>query len=145
MIEPVLRCLALPTTVGSLLLPCQAVAEVTKFTQILSVPGKPHWLLGKVEWRDILIPLISLEALEENSFKLPPLQGLRMAVLQPTKIQENRVFFAILLQGVPKLYTIERGDIELIATSVQPQYMMEAKYQNQLFIIPNLDWLSDII
>jgi len=95
-----LNCLLLPLSDRILLLPSAAVAEVIRY------PGKPEpvnnapaWLLGRINWRGLELPLVSFEA---ASGKLLPSQGRQMAVLNLSSGQGALKFYALLLQGFPR-------------------------------------------
>ena len=53
---------------GTIMLPDASIAEIIEFQSTETEEGKPNWYLGQLTWRNISIPLISLEALNSDAF-----------------------------------------------------------------------------
>ncbi len=104
--------LLIPLTEDTLLLPNVTVAEVVPVGQVTGIEGAPNWLLGEFHWRDILVPLISIEVLNEQT---PPKRTSRsrVAVLNTSGINADVSFIAILSQGLPRLARVTPEEITI--------------------------------
>jgi len=135
--------LLLSLTDRTLVLPNTAVAEVIRY------PGKPEpydnaqdWLLGRIDWRGLKLPLISFETL---SCAAPPAQGAQMAVLNLSHLRATIKFCALLLQRFPRPITLSAE----LARSNEPLLPLELAAiclpNNQTGKIPNLPELEETL
>lgn len=101
----------LPVKDTQLILPNVAVAEVTGYTQPESVEGKPEWYLGQMSWRSRTIPVVSFEGL--NAQSIPDYQQRsRIAVLNAVHGHKGLEFYALVVQGIPHLVSVDEGSIK---------------------------------
>lgn len=105
--------LLIPMIGRPLLLPNVAVAEIVGWDQPEKQEGSPDWLLGKIEWRGVELPVVSLELMNDLEIEDASL-GQRLAVING--IGECKLpFYAISVQGIPRLvrvYPEEMGNEE---------------------------------
>jgi chemosensory pili system protein ChpC len=102
--------LLIPLSESLLLLPNVTVAEIVPVDNLDAVDNAPDWLLGSFSWRELAVPLISLEQL--NGQPRPELNSrCRIAVLNTTGISDSLGFVAILTQGLPRLARVTEGEI----------------------------------
>ncbi|MEZ5494349.1 MAG: chemotaxis protein CheW [Pseudomonadales bacterium] len=100
----------LPVQDKQLLLPGVSVAEIVNFSYPDCPENAPAWFLGYIQWRQIAVPLLSFEILNQQT----PSQysGMRrIAVLNNTGLDESVPFIAIVLQGIPRLLRILPQDL----------------------------------
>lgn len=100
----------LPVQDKQLLLPGVSVAEIVNFSYPDCPENAPAWFLGYIQWRQITVPLLSFEILNQQT----PSQysGMRrIAVLNNTGLDESVPFIAIVLQGIPRLLRILPQDL----------------------------------
>lgn len=103
------HCLKIPLHEDSALLPNAAVAEVIAFNEPEQISDAPEWLLGKMQWRDRKIPLISLEAASGGD--VIEKTGPRIAVLNTLNSNPKVPYIAILMQGIPSLMVVKPDTI----------------------------------
>ncbi|WP_339900330.1 chemotaxis protein CheW [uncultured Gilvimarinus sp.] len=102
--------LLVPLSESLLLLPNVTVAEIVPVADIQPVDNAPDWLLGEVNWRELDIPIISLEIM--NGQARPGFHSrCRIAVLNTTGINDSLSFIAILTQGLPRLARVTSDEI----------------------------------
>lgn len=111
--ESGVRCLVIPLTNVSMLLPGSLVAEVASYTEPTPVygAGETPWLLGRVNWRGERIPLVSVEAFFERDFSAPGSRA-RVIVLKGLGGHPNLPFFGVLAQQIPRLANVTPDAIE---------------------------------
>jgi chemosensory pili system protein ChpC len=108
-----LSSMLLPMAGFYLLVPGVAVAEIIGYTspEPNDDEGASDWSLGNIDWRNQKVPLVCYEAMVGNA--LPPLTGsCRIAILNNTGLNQQLEFFAILLQGTPRLLRLSPEDVE---------------------------------
>ncbi|QKT04259.1 chemotaxis protein CheW [Ectothiorhodospiraceae bacterium 2226] len=111
-----LRAVLMPLYELSVLLPNAAVAEVIRYQDAHPMAGAPPWWLGKLPWRGIYVPLISLEAFLSAPVP-PPEARRRIAVLNTLNGNPALPFMAIVGAGTPQLQVVSA---EMISPSGQP-------------------------
>lgn len=112
-----IHCLLISISDETILLPNAAVAEVIGYTKPEPLDGSPNWFLGRVAWRERLVPLISLEiaTLAADSANLKQ-GGTRIAVLNTLNANPNVPYIGIVSQGIPRLNVIHSADISTVET-----------------------------
>ena len=109
----VVRTQLLPLTDMSLVLPNTCIAEVINMQAIEPIKKSAKWLLGMTSWRGIHVPVISFEtannvATDEFS------KNTRIAVLNSLGGDKNIPFYGVIIQGIPKLLSLQMSDINPI-------------------------------
>lgn len=139
-----------PDQVTSLLVPTQGrpwlipnilVAEVIGLRQPeRSGSNGPDWLLGWLTWRDVEVPLISFEAMNEAG--QPQIgQDARIVVLN-TITGKNR-FYAMVIQDIPRSVKVESEDLveEPVDTGVVEAVSVQVG--GDLAVMPDLDAIEE--
>lgn len=139
--EP-LRCLLLPTQGWTFILPCATIAEIVPYGTLKKITGTPEWLLGMFEWRGLMIPLLSLELINQSFATLPIPDRAHIAVLNRTEKESKLDYYAILLKGVPRMARFRAQDITLTTTCLEPQLSMEVEILDGKTFIPNIEWIE---
>ena len=104
------RTLIIPLQGCNLLLPNVAVAEVVAYMRPRAVENAPDWLLGKINWRGLNIPLISYDRLYGNQEGV--LGQARIAVLNTVDRDNGIKFYAIVTAGIPQLKRISEDMLQ---------------------------------
>ncbi len=144
----VIHCLMISLSEETILLPNAAVAEVIGYVQPEPLEGSPAWFLGRIGWRERLVPLISLEiATISNDNAKPNMEGTRIAILNTLNGNPNVPYIGIVTQGIPRLGVIHDSDISTIETLPgKRQSIAEiANFNGQEVIIPDIDDLENRI
>ncbi len=157
-------CLMLPLHQKNILLPSMAVAEIIDYEKPKQIADVPQWLLGLLTWRGVPIPLAHLEKMDSplawntsrQDIEVPPQKKYYIAVINRSKKivsdhQDKQAnpypFFAILVEGVPKLYHVYESAMKIV-TQFPPEdkrFLMEVKIQNDCALIPHLESLWTMI
>lgn len=124
-----------------LVLPNVTVAEIIPYRVPTALGDQVSWLLGQLEWRNIHIPVLSYEILSGGS--MPPIEGARLAVVNGTGANKNLPFYAILIQGIPKLIHVKEDDIVTVeAMHSGPYDQMAVSLFSEQAMIPDLDMIE---
>jgi len=135
--------LLIPLHEKQLVLPNVTVAEIIPYRQPKPIGDSTPWLLGQMEWRNTFIPVLSYEMM--NGGGVPPLEGdARFAVINGRGTSRSLPFYAILIQGIPRLLHVTEQDV------VEVEAMHSAEYDQcavSLFseqaMIPDLDRIEN--
>lgn len=136
--------LLIPLQGQTILLPNVTVAEIVPVSSIQPVQDAPDWYLGNCIWRELTVPVLSIEVL--NGDAAPSMHSrARFAVLNTTGINENLPFIAVLTQGLPRLARVseeeirEREDAENRAVD-----LMHVSWAGETTVIPNVPAIEQI-
>lgn len=134
--------LLIPLHEKQLVLPNVTVAEIIPYRAPTQVSDDIDWLLGQLEWRNINIPVLSYEVLSGGS--LPPVADARFAVINGTGQKRDLPFYAMLIQGIPKLTRIQEDDVVSVeAMHSGPYDEMAVSLFGEQAMIPNLEMIEN--
>ncbi len=130
--------LLIPLQGQSILLPNVTVAEIVPISQVQLVQHAPIWYVGNCQWRELIVPVLSLEAL--NGESKPSLSArARFAVLNTTGLHPDLPFMAIVTQGLPRLARVSEDEIsELDDAENRPYDLMHVSWAGEQTVIPNI-------
>lgn len=131
--------LLIPLHGQSMLLPNVTVAEIVPVSQVQQVQDAPSWYLGNCLWRELTVPLLSLEAL--NGEQMPGINTRsRFAVLNTTGVHEHLPFIALLTQGLPRLARVSEDEISEREDTRRGDYdLMQVSWAGEQAVIPNIN------
>lgn len=136
---------SMPDELPSLLIPMKGrpwlvpnivVAEVIPLRHPDRPGHGPEWLLGWLNWRDQDLPLISYEKLNESG-SVTIGQEARIAVVNTISGQAR--FYAVVVQGIPRLVRVGKGDPVEEPGDTGPAEAMYVQVGGDLAVIPDLD------
>jgi chemosensory pili system protein ChpC len=134
--------LLIPLHEKQLILPNVTVAEIIPYRMPKIISNHTSWLLGQIEWRNIHIPVLSYEALSGS--EVPSADGARLAVINGTGENRNLPFYAILIQGIPKLTHVKEDDIVSIEAMHSGRYdKMAVSLFDEEAMIPDLEMIEN--
>jgi len=143
-----IHCLIISLSEELVLLPNAAIAEVVGYIEPEPLAGSPAWFLGRVTWRERLVPLISLEvATQSNETSGTGAKGTRIAILNTLNGNPELPYIGIVSQGIPSLSVIHPNDISSVETLPGSRQSVAeiAKINEQELIIPDIDDLENRI
>lgn len=111
--EQGIRCLLVPLTDFNLLLPGSVIAEVVGYRDPAPLPDvdPASGVLGRVTWRGIGVPLVSIEAVTGMP-SAEPAGRARLMVLKGLAGFRKMPFYALLAHDIPRLLYVTPGMIE---------------------------------
>ena len=131
--------LLIPLDGQSILLPNVTVAEIVPVSRVQLVQDAPEWYIGNCQWRELTVPVLSLETLNgEGRPSLNP--KARFAVLNTTGLHDDLPFIAILTQGLPRLARVSEDEISELENAENRTYdLMHVSWAGEQTIIPNIE------
>ena len=134
--------LLIPTLLGKpLLLPNVSVAEIVPLPEIVVEEKSPGWHLGEVPWRGVHINIISLEALNGEVLQEPSRET-HMAVFNGFKNSKKMPFYAIMVQGIPRLVRVFPEEIGKADGELGEAQEMHVLINGEPAVMPNLDYIE---
>ena len=100
-----LATLLIPVNGKQLVLPNVSVAEIIAYAEPQPQDDVPNWYLGTFPWRNIMVPLVSFEAINEEPF-VSQSQDRRIAVLNGIIDSQRLPFCGIATESVPRLMRV---------------------------------------
>ena len=130
--------LLIPLQGQSILLPNVTVAEIIPSSPVQPIENSPLWYLGNFQWRELTVPLLSLEAL--NGEAVPSIHArARFAVLNTTGLHNDLPFIAILTQGLPRLARVNEDEISEREDAESRRYdLMHVSWAGEYTLIPDV-------
>ncbi|AJQ93480.1 chemotaxis protein CheW [Gynuella sunshinyii] len=137
-------CLLIPTQGKSLLLPNVTVAEVVGYTEPRPLENAPAWFLGFMFWRGEQIPVLSYE-LANQEVQVSKTVSARIAVMNGSGTHNRLPFFAVVVQGIPRMVRVGSEDVEQSQENLGPAEAMAVKTALGKAYIPNLPYLESLL
>lgn len=144
--ENKVRSQLIPLAGVNLLLPNTCIAEVIGYQEPQPVDGAPDWMLGFIDWRGMHIPLISFEAASGGAAASIDRRS-RIVVLNGIGGDEALSFFALVVQGIPRLLQLDSTTISAVvqAESGNPLALQHVMVQDQEAVIPDQDKIESML
>ena len=138
-----LATLLVPVTGRQLVLPNVTVAEIIPYVAPTPAAGKPEWYLGEFLWRNISVPLVSFEGLNQE-----PVAGehreRRIAVLNGLVNSQLLPFCGIVAEGVPRLMRVMSDELSSDEDAlVGPAELSRVLVSGEPAVIPNVDFIQE--
>lgn len=132
-------CLLIPLKDKNLILPNVAVAEIVPFSHLLTTASNVDWMLGRIDWRGVPIPVVCYEMLSNQGAPAPNPDA-RFAIINGVGNHAEMPFYAMLVQGIPRLMHVHEDDIQTVeAMNMGPYDQSAVTIEREPAIIPNLD------
>lgn len=122
-----IRGVLVPISETRLLLPNAAIAEVITFVSPDPVATKATWLLGKVNWRNYRLPLVSIASFA-GFVGRESLLNVKIAILKGLSGKPQVPYLAILTQGFPRLTVVGPESVQIdTAAERRPGIVMSVR------------------
>ncbi|TCS43215.1 chemotaxis protein CheW [Reinekea marinisedimentorum] len=137
--------LLVPVQNKSLLVPNVVLAEVIPYGQLQSMNDSPPWALGAIEWRGELLPVLSFE-IANSQVHAQDSETARIAVFNTVSAQSRYKFYAVVVQGIPRMVRLTeaevREDNQAVAGQAEKMPVITALGKA---VIPDLDYLESLL
>jgi chemosensory pili system protein ChpC len=141
--------LLIPTGSRTLILPTVSVAEMLPYKKPqlrgVEINQYPSWFLGKVQWRGVMVPMFSYEAVSGDA--IPALKATsQMTILNNTGVNLQLPFLCFPTQGIPKLSRVTSETIK--EDTSQPLNIYDEMHiivNDELATIPSIAKLEQLV
>jgi chemosensory pili system protein ChpC len=140
------RSLFIPADGVNLVLPNAAVAEIIPYHAPERADNAPAWQLGRINWRDQNIPVISFEAASGHEAPEQAGRRARYAILNAITGDKTLRFYAIQTRDIPHLLNLKADGILPDDSHRKPRgaVLSHVTIGGQAAVIPDLDVLEDL-
>jgi len=135
--------LLLPLADGQLLVPVDTLSEVIAVQTPVSAYDAPDWYLGELNWREQRLPLISFEVMRGQTLASMD-SAARIAVLNTGNPEGSLPFFALLLQGTPRLVRVTPEELAGRDEPCLQGELMHVALSGEKAVIPDLTALERV-
>lgn len=142
-----IRCLLLSSESECIVIPAANVAEITSFVPPRPIDGLPSWILGKITWRDQLVPVLCLDATRriagKESFRASK-SRITIVILYGLQEQSQLPFYGVKVASVPRPISLLAHDVTAVGTpsDTDPLRIAAVKIGDIEANIPNLSALE---
>ena len=137
-----ISCLLLPLVDGQLLVPVDTLSEIIALQSPVSAFDAPDWYRGELHWREQRLPLVAFEVMRGNP--MPTLRSnCRIAVLSSGNPDGDLPFFAMVLQGTPRLVRVTPEELAGREGDCALGELMHVALSGEGAVIPDLGALED--
>lgn len=134
--------LLLPLADGQLLVPVDTLSEIIALQSPVSAFDAPDWYMGELHWRELRLPLLSFEVMRGGA--MPTLHSdCRIAVISSGNPQSDLPFFALVLQGTPRLVRVTPEELTGREDSCAMGELIHVALSGEAAVIPDLGALEE--
>jgi len=132
-------CLLVPLKDRNLIVPNVSVAEVIPFSHLLTTNASTDWILGRLDWRGTLVPALCYELLNGQPAPAPNPDA-RFIIVNGMNENPQMPFYAILVQGIPRLMHIGENDLQEVEAMGMGRFdKIAVSIEGVTAMIPDLD------
>lgn len=128
------------------LLPNAIIAEVISYQDVQKVIGSPNWLLGNFNWRGYNVPIVNYDTLITGRNVHHEQTG-RVAVIKALGDIDHMPYFAIVVNGVPRLQLVTQGDLQVHESEGENSNAIASRVtiQDEMSEIPNIRFIEHVL
>ncbi len=137
-----IRGVMIPVTGANVVLPNAAIAEVVSHSPPGRMPCEQNWILGFINWRGWQVPMFSFSIMAGLAEEEKDVTA-RVAVLKALTGSTNMPFFAMLTQGFPQLYNLNKQNLQVVpGAEMTPGVAFQVNVEGQTGYIPDLPYIE---
>ena len=105
-----IKCVLLTLQSENVIVPNAAIAEIVPSRDVAEIENAPEWLLGKMNWRGVDVPLVSFEV--AGGFEGKVSTSTQIAVLYSMQKDSAYPYIGVAISGVPHVSVFNRDQIK---------------------------------
>ena len=137
----------IPMIENSLLLPNATVAEIVPFMNVdlaENAEASDDWQIGQIIWRNIKIPVVSLERIQGKK-DLGELRRSRIAIVYTLNSNQEVPYIAIMVQGIPRLIPVDENNSQMLDDDLPKGVKAWADLDGRKALSPDLDLIENMV
>lgn len=120
-----IKCILLTLRTENLVVPNAAVAEIVSLRDVKKINKAPQWLLGKMHWRGVDIPLVSFEAAAEGAgAAMNANQAAVIHLINSDGASSAYPYVGLSISGVPHISYFSKDQISTDTQTKKPHPMV---------------------
>ena len=146
-------CLIVPMRDKPILIPNKALAEIVPYIDSEPPPADHEpWHIGYLHWRGMLLPVVSYEHIYNPDFPTSDRRQKMVAILHTQLGLKQMPYFALAVEGIPRLAPVNKETIEHQDESVEviealhESILANVTYRERELIIPDvkkIEWMIE--
>ena len=142
-----IKCVLLTLRTENVVVPNAALAEIVSLRDVDKIDNAPQWLLGKMHWRGVDIPLVSFEAAAEGANVA--MSANQAAVIHLISADGKAVYpyVGLSISGVPHISEFSKEQITLDAheRKAHPMVAQRIRINGAAASILNIDSIASML
>jgi chemosensory pili system protein ChpC len=142
-----IKCVLLTLRTENVVVPNAALAEIVSLRDVKKVDNAPQWLLGKMHWRGVDIPLVSFEAAAEGANAA--MSANQAAVIHLISADGKAVYpyVGLSISGVPHISEFSKEQITVDAQErkAHPMVAQRIRINGAAASILNIDSIASML
>lgn len=119
-----IKCMLLTLRTENVIVPNAAVAEIVSLRDVQKLPDAPKWLIGKMIWRGVEIPLVSFEAAAEGDATAVGANQAAVIHLISGDDKSDYPYVGLSISGVPHISIFKKNQVETDTRSIKSHPMV---------------------
>jgi len=136
------RSLWIPLREVNMLLPNVAIAEVSNFRVPDEQPDTPDWLLGTIDWRGQIIPVVSLELFCGDKIPANPVYS-RFIIVNSVRANSPVHHYALVAAALPRSILFDNTVVDDVQDCGLPALQCRVFIGREQAVVPDLDHLQE--
>jgi chemosensory pili system protein ChpC len=124
-----------------MLLPNVAIAEVSNYRVPDEQPDTPDWLLGTIDWRCQIIPVVSLELFCGDRIPANPVYS-RFIIVNSVRKDSPVLHYALVAAALPRSILFDNTIVDDVETCDLPALQCRVFIGREQAVVPDLDHLQ---
>ncbi len=140
-----IKCVLLTLLSENVIVPNAAIAEIIPSRDVVEVDNAPKWMLGKMNWRGVDVPLISFET--AGGFEGKVSTSTQLAVLYSMKKDSEYPYLGLAISGVPHVSVFTREQIKAddMADSNHPMVVQKIRVNGAAASILDIEAMESMV
>ena len=138
------RSLWIPLREVNMLLPNVAIAEVSNFRVPDEQPDTPDWLLGTIDWRGQIIPVVSLELFCGDKIPANPVYS-RFIIVNSVRANSPVHHYALVAAALPRSILFDNTIVSDVQDCDLPALQCRVFIGREQAVVPDLDHLQETL
>jgi len=138
------RSLWIPLREVNMLLPNVAIAEVGNYRVPDEQPDTPDWLLGTIDWRGQVIPVVSLELLCGDQIPANPVYS-RLIIINSVRTDSTVSHYALVAAALPRSILFDNTIVDDVQACDLPALQCRVYIGREQAVVPDLDYLQGVL
>jgi chemosensory pili system protein ChpC len=138
------RSLWIPLREVNMLLPNVAIAEVSNYRVPDEQPDTPDWLLGTIDWRGQIIPVVSLELFCGDKIPANPVYS-RFIIVNSVRTDSSVRHYALVAAALPRSILFDNTLVDDVENCDLPALQCRVYIGREQGVVPDLDYLQGVL
>jgi chemosensory pili system protein ChpC len=138
------RSLWIPLREVNMLLPNVAIAEVSNYRVPDEQADTPDWLLGTIDWRGQIIPVVSLELFCGDKIPANPVYS-RFIIVNSVRANSPVHHYALVAAALPRSTLFDNTIVDDVQDCDLPALQCRVFIGREQAVVPDLDHLQEAL